>query len=694
MRLILENFRCYRGKHSFDIVDDGITLISGASGAGKTTLLMALHFVITGNSPPKVITDGCDSCRVTLETSEFSICRTKRPNRVVVLGLGLEDDLAQQFIYRHFGKFFEITSYIQQQYQRTFLYQSPAEKLEILEKLCFDETIVQPEDLKKNCTAMLKSLNTEHITLKSRHATLMEWCKSAVNVPTPVEPPSEHQLQSLLNQLEQTKILEKKYYTQLTQFTQKQEYTQSIVELEKQYATVPECEYTESQLNGQLYTLQELDKLHFHSTWKKHSREDCETMIEDYSRDIAYHQEYRDLIEKIQKQEEIEKRIQTLQAEKHAIECLSEGTYECPQCNVVLSLVNKKLVIKPSRTSKGITSEEKKTRIQKITEQIDILLPRIKSLEHYRERQTQLEELIDLSEELTGLKADYKWISEYYEENKQKDAQNTFNQERKQKLTDSLLEGVDTLQAKQWLDQIQKKDQIYKKMAHLQQLLDQLDNQLQFFESDLDLQVIQSKRQFIEHSIDSYKEQTHAYKIYQIELEKYNTYTQNLVQVHQLSKQITLLEKRMSAVSELKQLILKTESEVIDQKTIEISNLVNTYCAQIFVDPITVELRTTKKTSTQIEKVQIQLEVYYKNMKCDVSLLSGGEQARLNLAFVLAFAHAFHSPLLLLDECTSNLDQELVETVVEQIDSMAIPKVILIAHQIVEGNFKQILKVE
>jgi DNA repair exonuclease SbcCD ATPase subunit len=81
-------------------------------------------------------------------------------------------------------------------------------------------------------------------------------------------------------------------------------------------------------------------------------------------------------------------------------------------------------------------------------------------------------------------------------------------------------------------------------------------------------------------------------------------------------------------------------------------------------------------------------------MKCDVSLLSGGEQARLNLAFVLAFAHVFHSPILLLDECTSNLDQELVETVIEQIDSIGIPKVILIAHQIVEGNFKQILKVQ
>jgi DNA repair exonuclease SbcCD ATPase subunit len=132
---------------------------------------------------------------------------------------------------------------------------------------------------------------------------------------------------------------------------------------------------------------------------------------------------------------------------------------------------------------------------------------------------------------------------------------------------------------------------------------------------------------------------------------------------------------------------------VIDRKILEISQLVNTYLESIFLEPITVQLHTLKKTQTQNEKVQVQLEVYYKNMKCDVSILSGGEQARMNLAFILAFAHVFHAPLLLLDECTSNLDAELTETVIEQIEHVGIPKVIMIAHQIVEGNFKQILQV-
>jgi DNA repair exonuclease SbcCD ATPase subunit len=216
---------------------------------------------------------------------------------------------------------------------------------------------------------------------------------------------------------------------------------------------------------------------------------------------------------------------------------------------------------------------------------------------------------------------------------------------------------------------------------------------LDTFTEKFDITELDQDKKRVEEEIISYREQIHAYELYGIHYEKYCNYLEMVKDMEELTRKIQILEKRMSAVSEFKQLILKTESEIIDQKTREISSLVNLYCTQIFNEPITVELKTTKKTSTQNDKVQIQLEVYYKNMKCDPSLLSGGEQARLNLAFVLAFANVFQSRLLMLDECTSNLDQELVQIVVEQIETTGIPKVILIAHQVVEGNFKQILQI-
>jgi len=230
MRLIIDNFRCYRGTHTFEFTNDGITLISGHSGAGKTSILMALYFVITGNCPPKVVSDGCDSCKVTLELTEFTIIRTRRPNRVIISGLNLEDDLAQQYIHRHFGKYFDITSYIQQQYQKTFLYQSPAEKLEILEKLCFDDSSIQPEELKKNCMIYAKQFQTEHIALKSRHATLIEQYAEykEITIPDPVTPPVHADLHRLRLQLDQVKQSEQQYYDQLSNQSKREEYIRSI----------------------------------------------------------------------------------------------------------------------------------------------------------------------------------------------------------------------------------------------------------------------------------------------------------------------------------------------------------------------------------------------------------------------------------------------------------------------------------
>jgi DNA repair exonuclease SbcCD ATPase subunit len=687
MRLILENFRCYRGIHRFDFVKDGITLVSGSSGAGKTTLLIALHFVITGNSPPKVITDGCDSCKVTLEIPEMTIFRTRRPNRVVVVGLGLEDDLAQQYIDRHFGKYFDITSYIQQQYQKTFLYQSPSEKLEILEKLCFDETSVQPEELKKNCMVLFKQLNSEHISLKSRHSTLSEQAVP-LDCPVRIEPPDPTHYENLVKSLEKIKESQHTCYTQLSNQSKREEYEKSIEKLQNELDLIEHCDYSESQLNEQLYHLKELENLTTKETWIKYPKEECLTMISDYVRDIDYHKEHIELTRKIKEQSQIETQIHSLENKKKSIENMSEGIYDCPSCQTTLSLMNRKLVItKP--TVEQLSTEEKNKKIQNIIDQLELLQPKIKSLGHYRERQEEIDKQIDLTEDLSELEADYKWIVDYYEMNKKIETQNTLKLERKEKICNQMIQGLDSNQCTQWLKNVQQKNHLEKKIQYLQDQLNCLD----VMSEKLDIHELEQTKKQIEDDISKHKEHMHAYEMYNFHYERYTKYTQIKEEIQELSKKIQVLEKRMGAVSEFKQLILKTESEIIDQKTREISSLVNAYCAQIFNEPITVELKTTKKTSTQNDKVQIQLEVYYKNMKCEPSLLSGGEQARLNLAFVLAFANVFQSRLLMLDECTSNLDQELVQIVVDQIETTGIPKVILIAHQVVEGNFKQILQI-
>ena len=80
-------------------------------------------------------------------------------------------------------------------------------------------------------------------------------------------------------------------------------------------------------------------------------------------------------------------------------------------------------------------------------------------------------------------------------------------------------------------------------------------------------------------------------------------------------------------------------------------------------------------------------------MEADISMLSGGELSRVILAYTLSLSEIFNSPLVLLDECTASLDQELTSTVMEGIKkNFSHRLVIVIAHQVVSGDFdRQIL---
>jgi ABC-type transport system involved in cytochrome bd biosynthesis fused ATPase/permease subunit len=88
----------------------------------------------------------------------------------------------------------------------------------------------------------------------------------------------------------------------------------------------------------------------------------------------------------------------------------------------------------------------------------------------------------------------------------------------------------------------------------------------------------------------------------------------------------------------------------------------------------------------------MMLDIQYKGHSVDVSNLSGGERDRVILAFTMTIADMGMTPVLLLDECVSSLDQENANNVFECIKTQCKDKlVILVAHQIVTGMFDQII---
>ena len=104
-----------------------------------------------------------------------------------------------------------------------------------------------------------------------------------------------------------------------------------------------------------------------------------------------------------------------------------------------------------------------------------------------------------------------------------------------------------------------------------------------------------------------------------------------------------------------------------------------------------VELQPFKETKNNT-KPQININIEYKGMEADLSMLSGGELSRVNLAYTIALAEMFNIPLLLLDECTASLDEDLTNTVFETIRESFNGKItLIIAHQIIKGQFDKVI---
>lgn len=144
------------------------------------------------------------------------------------------------------------------------------------------------------------------------------------------------------------------------------------------------------------------------------------------------------------------------------------------------------------------------------------------------------------------------------------------------------------------------------------------------------------------------------------------------------------------------------KEKILEAESISMLNIIETintharlYLDYFFPDnPICVCLQPFKETK-KTTKPQINVQIEYKGMEADLSMLSGGELSRVVLAYTLALAEMFNSPLLLLDECTSNLDEETTNVVFDCIKENFNGKMtLIIAHQVITGSFDKIINLK
>jgi DNA repair exonuclease SbcCD ATPase subunit len=183
-------------------------------------------------------------------------------------------------------------------------------------------------------------------------------------------------------------------------------------------------------------------------------------------------------------------------------------------------------------------------------------------------------------------------------------------------------------------------------------------------------------------------------------IEKYQDYEKAFENYKGLSKKVEEIQKheikarkRYASACLFRDKILETESIAIANMIENINSHSQLYLDHFFPDnPISVKLSAFKEGKTG-EKPCINLEIDYKGIEHDLSMLSGGEMSRVILAFTLALAEIHNSPLILLDESTASLDQDLTSSVINGLkENFSNKLVVLIAHQVVQGVFDKVIK--
>ena len=247
----------------------------------------------------------------------------------------------------------------------------------------------------------------------------------------------------------------------------------------------------------------------------------------------------------------------------------------------------------------------------------------------------------------------------------------------------------------------QKIDNINKNLFTLQKTLDKINIEISNKKiEEINLSELNDIIEINNKFIQEFEENIEITKNTQKKLDEYKKneaikikYNEKIINLQKLQTDEIYYKDKLTSANILKEKIAEAESITL----INIIDIINTH-TQIYLDyffpdnPINVKLLPFKETKKNT-KPSINIEVEYKGMTCTLSRLSGGQKSRVILAYTLALSEMFNLPLIMIDECTSSLDQELNGIVMDCIKEYFSEKlVIVISHQSVEGIFDRVIK--
>lgn len=654
LKLILENFRKFdSAEFTFD---QQLSLISGKSGQGKTTIFMAIMFALNGEGK-KLPTYGKTSCSVTLVISnpndeDISIVRTKRPNRLrVSVGSDagscktFEDKEGQAVIDDRFPQYH--MGYMPQRTDsnKSFILMTPMDRMRYIEKMAFGGENV--EQLINNCKELVKERKNEMmLTVRQRETT-------------------EKMLKDLKvdkTECDEDLMDEEDYDAQIDQHERdvdrlrnKLNKTEHLIKMKedvsRRLAEMPEIEEDIDYLED------ELQRISTHKQgWERYQRE--KTKLKKLNEPSGVSKdEMKTMIQDMKTMIELESEVSGLKSHRVKIDKLTKQIEDsmvrmiCPSCDTEVAMWCNKLIISSGKgqNKEVLTTDEAKRleeRLMKARLRVEELEKKLVALEKLR---TEYPDLEDAQEQLEGL---FRMKSDDETYAKQKALCSSLKMERP--------DYDDTVEAT-----LRKKKKVVYERKEKEAVMSGI---------------------IIEHDPDELTDRLGSVTelIKRLNMGKRSAQSVrywNMVKA--LLETETDLNRSYPRAIKLQE-IIKTAEKMAVREVIEEINLHAQMYLDSFLDDLNVML--------VFDGVKLTVDVLQNGHDSDLQNLSGGELARVILAFTIALAEINNVKLLLLDECVASLDQESTGQVIDTIKANFRGTVICIAHQTTTGVFDRVLE--
>ena len=655
MKVELINFRVF--SHASFSFHSNYTLISGPSGSGKTSILMAIHFATTCEGK-KVVKHGKTNCKVTLSFNSLSIVRTKGPRRLMVkLDNKVYEDAEAQSIINIKASNWEF-GYISQRLYKSFLLMSPSDKLTLIEKIAF--TGLDINELQNKCKSLISDRKStllettnERITTEKILNNLGYKESNCINFP--IDKPyllknrdeSRSKLDDLEKTLEETVRIQSKKNRLLDELN---ELTVNLKELESEYEKtnnlpLGECNLGELITQMESYNRYQSEKQKLDETTPYSGMTEIE--IDTCITDMLNLNRLNSCINKLQNcRSELE--LQNIYKKTHAV-----GIGNCPSCKIPIFSWNGDLLTDVACSISE--SEAEKCEINRIK-----LMENIASLESYEQEKNAICMLYDgelhINDQLTYMKHikynDKVWL-------KCKELECT-------KPAQDINLLIKQLQTRESINS--SLELTRNKIKRINETLITLNNSHCPLQLKSEINTLVDELEVINNNINACDAKLQWNKVNELRLIESD------------------MEIKLPRAVKLSSLIKTAERLALDDVIFNINLRAGIYLSRFLPNVTGNLIFDTKKTS---EKIDIIIEI---NGECtDINSLSGGEFARLVLAFAIAMAEMNNIHTLMLDESFASLDADTTECVLDTIKENYVGKVIIIAHQTTKGLFDEVV---